>query len=221
MSVFVHREIAYGFRRTVGFVAAEDLRGRQLARVEALLIDAGNAFRARRYRDAIDSYEAVQALVWAQLFPARGILSAEGLAASNLFEPLVSVAGDWLNVLPVETPKIGVHPRVDFDVDAPEQLGLLGSGLRGRGPAAVARLHTAALLRAAGDPRRTASATSRPSSRRSWSRRSRSTAASPETATGRSTSWPGPRGAGWSGTRSSRPGRRQSGRPRRSGSRPR
>ena len=65
MARVLYPDTAYSFRRLhaviVGDAAAADTQ--VLARIEQLLVAAGEAFRARRYLDAIDDYTAVRRLV--------------------------------------------------------------------------------------------------------------------------------------------------------------
>src|SRR4051812_27841491 len=125
MSRILYPETAYSFRRLEAVVVGDTAGGvtQVLARIEQLLISAGESFRARRYLDAIDAYTEVRRLVWSQLFP----VSRYGetvVRKADLYRTLVSYGAEWMNVLPVETAVEGVRPREIAQVDPGPMLGL-------------------------------------------------------------------------------------------------
>jgi hypothetical protein len=125
MARVLYPDTAYSFRRLhaviVGDAAAADTQ--VLARIEQLLVAAGEAFRARRYLDAIDDYTAVRRLVWSQLYPVSHYREVD-VRKVDLYRTLVSYSGEWMNVLPVETALEGVRPREIAKVEDAPVLGL-------------------------------------------------------------------------------------------------
>lgn len=125
MARVLYPDTAYSFRRLhaviVGDAAAADTQ--VLARIEQLLVAAGEAFRARRYLDAIDDYTAVRRLVWSQLYPVSHYREVD-VRKVDLYRTLVSYSGEWMNVLPVETALEGVRPREIAKVEDAPVIGL-------------------------------------------------------------------------------------------------
>jgi hypothetical protein len=94
-----------------------------LADIEAKLIQAHNQYLAREYRDAIQSYQDAQAMIYAQMDPGflGNITSVTQLPLSpQLFTPLLSASLEWMNILPVQQAVPSVRPRVDVN---PQQFG--------------------------------------------------------------------------------------------------
>lgn len=149
------REIAYSFRREISVLATvvdgdDDAATRTLRQIEALLLEAGNQFRDRRYLSAVDAYQRARELLWGQLFPTHTL--DEKLAIQvDLLRPLVSYAAEWLNVLPVETAVAGVRPREQVALPAAPDLGLRSARVGTVGAQAAADLQLASTLEAKGN----------------------------------------------------------------------
>src|SRR5436853_151007 len=91
-----------------------------LADIESKLIQANNLFVARKYNDAINSYQAAKALIYAQIDAGflGNVSNVKFIpSAVSLFTPLLSSSLEWMNTLPVQQTVPSVRPRVP--VDAP------------------------------------------------------------------------------------------------------
>jgi len=152
MAVALHAETAYTYRRMdrviVGAAAEGD--GRTLARIEQLLVAAADAYRSRRYLDAVRQYTEVRRLVWSQLFPASRFDEIK-IRDIDLVRVLASYAGEWMNVLPVESAPAAVRPRELVEVDTGKALGLRAAGVDAAVVGAAADLVTAATLEQRGN----------------------------------------------------------------------
>jgi hypothetical protein len=148
-------ELAYSFRRVTPVFDVVDLtestaaQSAVLSNVEALLVDAANAFRQRRYDDAIDSYNKARRLLWTQLYPLTTFDEAVA-AKTDLLRSLVSYGAEWLNVLPVEQAAAGVRPRELVTSSAPV-VGLLSPETDANGTAALADLELSHTLEELGN----------------------------------------------------------------------
>jgi hypothetical protein len=94
-----------------------------LADIEDKLVQAHNQYIARQYRDAIQSYQDAQSLIYAQISPGflGNISSISQLPLSQaVFAPLLSASLEWMNVLPVQQAVPSVRPRAEVN---PQQLG--------------------------------------------------------------------------------------------------
>ena len=155
MSATYTAELAYSYRRAVAVLAGATITGpasvdsAALARIDALLTDAADAYNRRQYQDAIDDYQQVRTLLWKQLFPLTTL--DETLAwSTDLLRTLVSYSAEWLNVLPVEQATAGVRPRELTAVDAPV-VGLLSGATDAKATAAVADLQVSQTLQQLGN----------------------------------------------------------------------
>jgi hypothetical protein len=116
-----------------------------LQAIEAVLLDANNAFWSRKYQDAIADYENASAQIYALIDPRFHIVSVSGVKFPRdpaLFDGFVSVAAEYLNVLPVSQPGVGPVSRVAVDPSllvesSSGELGLLSTQLE-NGNAATA-----------------------------------------------------------------------------------
>jgi hypothetical protein len=88
--------------------------GAALAAIDATLAAAHAAHLDRRYADAVRGYTDVRSLVYAQLNPGAGGSRRVALDP-KLFEPLLSLSVEWMNVLPVSAPVAAVRPREEID----------------------------------------------------------------------------------------------------------
>ena len=154
MAVALHPEIAYSFRRTTALLAGSSRihDAFMLGQIEHLLVAAGASYRARRYSDANSQYREARDVIWEQLFPTIGY--DESLVRKTpLMRSLVSYAGEWMNVLPVESSTGGVRPRelVALEPGTPE-LGLRAAAAGAAISGAAADLDTAATLERRGNP---------------------------------------------------------------------
>jgi hypothetical protein len=147
MAVNVHPEVFYSFRRVEQIVSAERPETRTLSRIEALLVSAAEAYRQRRYLDAIEAYEEGRRLIWSQLYPTT-TLDEDRIRHLDLVGTLVSYGSEWLNVLPVEEAAAGVRPREVADVHDGALLGLRSGRIDEKATVAAADLETATALEA-------------------------------------------------------------------------
>jgi hypothetical protein len=150
MKSMAHPELAYSFQRVKETVGTKPVSASVLLRVHRLLVDASRAFEGRRYTDAIALYQEVRRLLWTQLFPTTVLVESDAWQI-DLFVPLVSYGGEWLNVLPVEQPVTGVRPRVEVPADTGPRLGLTSGAIDADGISAIADLEAAELLKAQGN----------------------------------------------------------------------
>jgi hypothetical protein len=141
MKAMIHPELAYAFRRFRPVVTSTRASDAVLAQIDQLLVQAGNAFAGRRYREAIATYERARSVLWKQLFPATVLVESVAWK-NNLIPTLVSYSGEWLNVLAIEQPTVGPRPRETVAVDAPV-LGLRSAAVEAD---VVADLESARLL---------------------------------------------------------------------------
>ncbi|HEX4813369.1 MAG TPA: hypothetical protein VFV66_11520 [Nonomuraea sp.] len=98
-----------------------------LIAIENALVEANNYFVARKYQDALQAYTRAERLIFAHLDAAVAggtppVITWKPSRAPHLFQPLLSAATEWLNVLPVHEPVATVRPRMAVDTD------LLGAG---------------------------------------------------------------------------------------------
>src|SRR5260221_6865070 len=121
------QENYYSFRNTESVIGAighpQSPDQTALAAIEAKLVEANNAFHQQRYQYAISSYQGAERLIYGHLDPgfAGGSSTTFELSRDpDLFDPLLSVALEWMNVLPVGEPMACVRPRVPVK---PELLG--------------------------------------------------------------------------------------------------
>ena len=130
--------------------------------VEAALLEASQNYAARNYRAAIGAYLKAQALIYAQLDSSCVLGEVQRIPDlprdPSLFDPMLSAAIEWMNVLPVLGPVSPVRPQVAVN---PAMLGAVttanGAGLASptissaTGMQAAADLHLAATLTSLGN----------------------------------------------------------------------
>ena len=151
MAALVHQDIAYSYKRYTSIIALpNDDDARTLASIESLLVDAANAYRERRYLDAIDAYNSARRLLWSQIQPTVFYDDVK-IRDLDLLTTFVSLGNEWLNVLPVEAPVAGVRPREEIAVDAGPLLGLRSSAVSAEAAGAVADMHLADTLERRGN----------------------------------------------------------------------
>src|SRR5271166_1367612 len=89
-----------------------------LAAIEALMLEANQAYWNRRYQDAITDYKNAAGLIYALIDPTFNIASVSQITLPrepDLFDGFVSAAAEYLNVLPVHQAAAGPLPRVTVD----------------------------------------------------------------------------------------------------------
>jgi hypothetical protein len=151
MAAVLHADIAYSFRKTKLVINEVAPSNRALAAIEQLLVTAGEAYRGRRYLEAIDLYGQARAMLWSQLFPLIP-LDERRAWATNLHRALTSYSAEWLNVLPIEQASAGVRPREEVAVEDGPVFGLSSSNVDAKASGATADLSLAAALEARGNP---------------------------------------------------------------------
>jgi hypothetical protein len=116
-----YADALYSFRTVSSFIGdlvSMSPDSGSLAQIETDLSSAAAAYFQRRYSDAIDSYKEAGTLIYRFLNPS--ILTIWPGAYSSLsrdpklFDSLLSVAAEHMNVLPIPTPET-IHPRVAPD----------------------------------------------------------------------------------------------------------
>jgi hypothetical protein len=132
-----------------------------LAAIDAKLVEASNLFYARKYSAAIDAYNLAAQLIWAQIRPAfqGGIVDIGALSFDQrLFDPMLSLGAEWLNVLPPHEPDPVPRPRLAVPNEALgkaaelERLGLTSALLHDdQSVSAAADLQLANALRGEGN----------------------------------------------------------------------
>lgn len=115
-----------------------------LAAIEALMLQANQAFWSRHYQDAITDYQNAAGKIYALIDPQFDIAWLTKFVLPRdpaLFQGFVSVAAEYLNVLPVNQPAAGPRPRVTVDPavlagnGSSSGLGLQSAQLASRGAA--------------------------------------------------------------------------------------
>ncbi|WP_051378493.1 hypothetical protein [Derxia gummosa] len=150
MSSVIHAELAYSFRRFRPVITTVNEANRTLSIVEQMLIDAGGAYRARRYQDAVDTYQRARQILWSQIQPTLDL--DERLAWSvDLRRALASSSAEWMNLLPVEQPAAGARPRETVALADTPVLGLMADNIDAKGMGAAADLEMADQLMARGN----------------------------------------------------------------------
>ncbi len=130
--------------------------------VEAALLEASQDYAARNYQAAIGAYLKAQALMYAQMDSSCVLGEVQRIPDlprdPSLFDPMLSAALEWMNVLPVPGPVSPVRPQVAI---SPTTLSTVttvdGAGLTSpqissaNGMQAAADLHLAATLTSLGN----------------------------------------------------------------------
>lgn len=152
MARTLHAEVAYSFKRLnlVLTVAAPNADTAVLQRIEQLLVDAGEGYRQRRYLDAIDAYTEARQLIWSQLYPTSRFDELK-IRKLDVFQSVLSYAGEWLNALPAGTGAVGVRPREVVEIDTGQVTGLRLDALSASGVKAVADVNAAEVLERSGN----------------------------------------------------------------------
>lgn len=150
MAMTIHADIAYSFRKINPVIVEITSDNRTLVAIEQLLVNAGQAYRGRRYLEAIDLYQQARSILWSQLFPLVG-LDEKRAWATDFSRLLVSYSAEWLNVLPIEHPSAGVRPREQMVVDMGPVLGLLSKNVDTKASGALADMDLAVALEARGN----------------------------------------------------------------------
>ena len=147
----LHADLPYTFRRHRAVVPAQTGSTAVLAEIERLLIAAATAHRERRYPEAVETYTAVRRLIWSQLAPLV-TFDEVMIAKLDLTATLLSYSAEFLNLLSIEQPSVGVRPRVEPDVDPERLLGLSSGKVSRAGSLAAADLEMAHELASRGNP---------------------------------------------------------------------
>ena len=146
----VHAEVAYSYRRYRPVITTVNDSNRTLSIIEQLLVDAGDAYRARRYQGAVDLYQRARTILWAQIQPTIDL--DEKIAwGVDLRRSLASYSAEWMNLLPVEQASVGARPRETVALDDVPRLGLVSSNIDAKGISAAADLEVADALKARGN----------------------------------------------------------------------
>ncbi|MBA3588459.1 hypothetical protein [Methylibium sp.] len=151
MADLKHADIAYSYRKFKAVITQVTPENRTLAAIEQLLVGAGQAYRERRYLQAIDLYQQGRSMLWSQLHPLVG-LDEKSVWATDFSKSLASLSAEWLNVLPVEQASTGVRPREQVDFAAGPVVGLLSSNIDAKISGATADLSLATELDERGNP---------------------------------------------------------------------
>jgi hypothetical protein len=151
----------YSFRNVERVVTAGTSGGSPsaagLAAIEAKLNSANALFAARRHQEALRDYRATGSLVFRQLMPSGPRVGIKLPIDPQLFENLLSMWVEWLNVLPIIQPASGLAPRDPVDpvalaIEAKyEQVGLRSTDITAAGAGAIADLQTAQALETVGN----------------------------------------------------------------------
>jgi len=112
-------DAVYSFRVNTSFIGAyavDSPDATTLAQIEVALVSAATLFYQQRYRESIDEYKLAGAMIYRYLDPQIKVISP-GLydiisKDPRLFEPLLSVAAEHMNVLPIPTPD-PIRPRIE------------------------------------------------------------------------------------------------------------
>jgi Tc toxin complex TcA C-terminal TcB-binding domain len=125
-----------------------------LSAIDAKLTQGHAAFLSRSYQDAVNAYNDAGTLVYGQLHPAASGGATAPSLDSSLFEPLLSLGLEWMNVLAPTVPVAAGRPRTPLPGAGKWDLAGLGSAvLNTDGNAdAVADWHYAQTLTAAANP---------------------------------------------------------------------
>lgn len=149
----LHTDVAYTYRRWTAVIpttTAPTAPTAVLGQIENLLIAASTAYRERRYEDAVETYTSARRLIWSQIAPLvtfdESVIKHVELTAS-----LASYSAEFLNILPVEQPVVGVRPRVEADVQPGPLLGLHSAKVSRNATLAAADLEMADELEALGN----------------------------------------------------------------------
>jgi hypothetical protein len=119
---FAENYLSVGFDKSVytAYHQPQSPAEAALAAIEAKLVEAKNYALARRNQDAIRAYEQARDLIYAQLNPVHtpGDFLDPGIYYEpKLFDPLLDLAVEWMNVLPVHQPPPPVRPRERVDAE--------------------------------------------------------------------------------------------------------
>ncbi len=159
MSSVKYADSVYSFRAQTSFVGefighAPDAA--TLAQIESDLSDAATAYYQRRYNDAIDYYKKAGLLIHRHLDTLVSTISPGAYDTVShdvrLFDPILSVASGFMNVLPIPTPapvrpSITVDPKV-FGNPAIAQTGIRSTTLNSRtAQSAIADMQAASHFR--------------------------------------------------------------------------
>lgn len=150
MAEMIHADIAYSFRKVKPVIVENVPDTRVLAAIEQLLVNAGQAYRGRRYMEAIELYQQARSILWSQLSPLID-LDEKRAWATDLRRTLVSYCAEWLNLLPIEEASAGVRPREQVAPEVGPVLGLLSSNVDSKASGATADMGLAAALEARGN----------------------------------------------------------------------
>jgi hypothetical protein len=132
MAALRFAENYYSFRATEqvfqSSLVAQSPNQAALAAIEAKLVEANNNFLGRRYQEAISAYNQAAALIYAQIrppFPSSVYVDYSALPRDpGLFDVILSASLEWMNLMPINDPGLGVRPRV------PVNPGLIGDAAK-------------------------------------------------------------------------------------------
>lgn len=150
MPIALHPELVYSYRRARPVIKDVTDDNRTLSVIEKLLVNAGEDYRTRHYRDAIDLYQQARTMLWSQLFPLIELNERQAWAV-DLHRSFLSYSAEWLNRLPIEQVSAGVRPRELADIRPGPVMGLTSSNVDFKGMSAVADLDFAAMLSGRGN----------------------------------------------------------------------
>jgi hypothetical protein len=120
MPTVLFAENLYSFRRTSSLISISiqppTPTSQQLAAIDDKVTEAHNLFLGGRNQGAIDAYNQAASLIFRFLSPDFPLmLGITPPLHPALFDPLLSLAGEWLNMLPVPSPDAVVLPRLQPD----------------------------------------------------------------------------------------------------------
>jgi hypothetical protein len=118
-------ENTYSFRYPTSLVSKVAASGgpdaATLSQIESLLSQASQSYWGRQYQDAINAYQQAGTLIYQYLDPSAPVhvVGIYGQLSKNpaLFTSLLSVAAEYMNVLPPETPE-ALRPSTPPDASA-------------------------------------------------------------------------------------------------------
>jgi hypothetical protein len=131
----------YSFRSTVPLLAndGQNQTAQQaaLSSIESTLVEANNDFTSRQDQRAIAAYKAAEAQIYSLLDPGYPPLTVYGGLSRDpgLFDSLLSVSLEWMNILLVRQsfaavrPRVAANPALLNNAAQFDQAGLLGSQL--------------------------------------------------------------------------------------------
>ncbi len=159
MSAITYRDSVYSFRFNTSFIdnfANNGPDAATLAQIENYLSAAADDFYQRKYSDSTNNYQQAALIMYSYLDPQFTPVSAWQFRSISkdikLFDSLLSVGAQYLNILPIASPQT-VRPTVAVDATALGNIPEDKIGIRSTGLTTVAQLDAAAGMQAAANLR--------------------------------------------------------------------